>query len=99
MPVLKVILYSSQRSQRIIYQDSDGILTFEIEHTFLHSCEVEHMNTSWARVIVSDKTRHALKELEQKYDVLTGIFGSCMVLFPNLQMVRYFTILMKTKHL
>lgn len=72
MPVLKVILYSSQKSQRIIYQDSDGIMTSEIENAFLHSCEVEHMNTSWARVIMSIKTRQALKELEQNYDIVTG---------------------------
>lgn len=72
MSKLKIILYSSQKSQRIIYQDNDGIMTSEIEQTYLRKCEIEHCNTAWARIIVSDKTRCALKELEQKYDTVTG---------------------------
>lgn len=72
MSELKIILYSSQKSQRIIYQDNDGIMTSEIEQTYLRKCEIEHCNTAWARIIVSDKTRCALKELEQKYDTVTG---------------------------
>ena len=72
MSRLKIILYSTQKSQRIIYQDNDGIMTSEIEQTYLRKCEIEHCNTAWARIIVSDKTRCALKELEQKYDTVTG---------------------------
>lgn len=72
MSRLKIILYSTQKSQRIIYQDNDGIMTSEIEQTYLRKCEIEHCNTAWARIIVSDKTRCALKELEKKYDTVTG---------------------------
>lgn len=72
MSKLKIILYSTQKSQRIIYLDIDGIMTSEIEQTYLRKCEIEHCNTAWARIIVSDKTRCALKELEQKYDTVTG---------------------------
>lgn len=72
MSKLKIILYSSQQSQRIIYQDNDGIMTSEIEQTYLRKCEIEHRNTAWARIIVSDKTRQVLKEFEQKYDTVTG---------------------------
>ena len=72
MPNLKIILYSSNKSQRIVYQDNDGIMTSEIEETFLNRCEVVHSNSAWARIIVSDTTREALKSLEQKYDIETG---------------------------
>lgn len=72
MPELKIILYSARRTQHIVYQDNDGIMTSEIEKTFFRKCEVEHRNTAWARIIVSDKTRYSLKELEQKYDLVTG---------------------------
>ena len=72
MSKLKIILYSTKKSQRIIYQDNDGVMNSEIEQTYLRKCEIDHCNTAWARIIVSDKTRCALKELEQKYDTVTG---------------------------
>lgn len=72
MSTLKIILYSSKKSQRIVYQDNDGIMTSEIEETFLRRCEVVHCNSAWARIIVSDTTRESLKYLEQKYSVETG---------------------------
>lgn len=69
---LKILLYSSQRSQRIVYQDNDGVMISEIEQVFLRKCEVDFCATTWARVVVSDNTRCALKGLEQKYDTVTG---------------------------
>ena len=72
MSTLNIILYSSKKSQRIVYQDNDGIMTSEIEETFLRRCEVVHCNSAWARIIVSDTTRESLKFLEQKYDSETG---------------------------
>ena len=72
MSTLKIILYSSKKSQRVVYQDSDGIMTSEIEETFLKRCEVVHCNSAWARIIASDITRESLKYLKQKYDIETG---------------------------
>ena len=71
MAILKIILYSTQKSQRIVYQDADGVMTSEIENTYFSACEVEHRNSAWARIIVSDKTKNALKALETKYDQAT----------------------------
>ena len=71
MAILKIILYSTQKSQRVVYQDADGVMTSEIENTYFSACEVEHRNSAWARIIVSDKTKNALKALETKYDQAT----------------------------
>ncbi|NPD80678.1 hypothetical protein HPS57_01595 [Prevotella sp. PINT] len=72
MAILRIILYSTQKSQRILYQDADGVMTSEIEKAYFTGCEVEHRNSAWARILVSDKTRGALKILETKYDRSTG---------------------------
>lgn len=34
MAILKVLLYFKQKTQRIVYDDQDGIMTTEIENTF-----------------------------------------------------------------
>ena len=67
MSTLNIILYSSNKSQRIVYQDNDGIMTSEIEETFLRRCEVVHCNSAWARIIVSGITRESVKYLELKH--------------------------------
>lgn len=72
MAQLNILLYSSLKTQRITYQDNDGIMTSEIEQTYFKICEVEYFNSAWARIIVSEKTKQALMELVQKYDLVTG---------------------------
>lgn len=66
--ILNVLLYSKQRSQRIIYEDIDGIMTSEIEQTFRRKCDVVSLRTGGARIRASQKTRDALSVLEEKYD-------------------------------
>lgn len=68
MARLKVLLYSKQKTQRIVYDDHDGIMTTEIEKTFLRKCEVLMLRNGGARINVSDKTKNALAALQTKYD-------------------------------
>lgn len=72
MPILKVILYSTQKSQRILYTDMDGVMTSEIDHTYCRKCEVFSLRPGGARIKVNAVTRNALLTLEQKYDKATG---------------------------
>ena len=72
MSILKVILYSTQRSQRILYKDIDGVMTSEIDRTYCRKCEVLSIRPGGARIKVSEITRNALFTLEQKYDQTTN---------------------------
>lgn len=53
MARLKVLLYSKQKTQRIVYDDQDGIMTTEIEKTFLRKRDVLMLRNGGARVKVS----------------------------------------------
>lgn len=53
MAILKVLLYFKQKTQRIVYDDQDGIMTTEIENTFLRKCDVLMLRNGGARVNVS----------------------------------------------
>lgn len=53
MAKLKVLLYSRQKTRRIVYDDQDGIMTTEIENTFLRKCDVLMLRNGGARVNVS----------------------------------------------
>ena len=70
MAKLRVILYSIQKSQCILYTDTDGIMTSEIEHVYLRECDIISLRPGGARIKVSEKTRNALLALEEKYDQL-----------------------------
>lgn len=71
MATLKIILYSIQGSQCILYTDTDGVMTSEIEHVYFRECESLSLRPGGARIKVSEKTRDALLTLEQKYDQVT----------------------------
>lgn len=71
MSKLKVLLYSTLSTQRIIYASTDGVMTVEIEQTFLRKCKIGNYMAGGARVVVCKQTRDALQELEDKYDVAT----------------------------
>lgn len=43
MSILKVILYSPINNQRIIYKDTNGIMTTDIEDTYFHRCHVRNL--------------------------------------------------------
>jgi len=68
---LYVLLYSYKKSVRIIYTDTDGVMTNEIEHTFIRKCDVVSLRTGGARIRASQQTRNALNALEIKYDIIT----------------------------
>lgn len=72
MAILKVILYSTQKSLRILYTDTDGIMTSDIENVYCCKCEVLSLRLGGARIKVSNTTRTALLDLEQKYDRATN---------------------------
>ncbi len=71
MAVLDILLYSSDKSQLLSYQDNDGKMTTEIEFTFTHNCKIVYAIEKWALIEVCDKTHNALKALENKYDIET----------------------------
>ena len=68
MARLKVLLYSKQKTQRIVYDDQDGIMTTEIEKTFLRKCDVLILRNGGARIKACKKTKNALAVLQTKYD-------------------------------
>lgn len=68
MARLKVLLYSKQKTQRIVYDDQDGVMTTEIGQTFLRKCDVLFLRNGGARINVSEKTKTALNTLQTKYD-------------------------------
>ena len=71
MSILKVILYSTQDSKSLIYIDTDGVMTLEIERVYTKECDIACLRTGGARIKVSGKTRDTLLALEQKYDQST----------------------------
>lgn len=71
MAKLNILLYSTERTQRLRYEDADGIMTSEIEETFMHCNCTGHYSKEWVRIEVSQSTREALKRLEAKYDDAT----------------------------
>lgn len=72
MAGLSVLLYSNSKKQRILYSDDDGVMTTEIEQTFMRQCDVLSLRHTGARINVSDKTLDALQVLQAKYDHATG---------------------------
>lgn len=72
MSILKVILYSPINNQRIIYKDTNGIMTTDIEDTYFHRCHVRNFMPGGCRIEVCQKTRDALNTLVKKYDKATG---------------------------
>ena len=69
--ILSILLYSKQKNERIIYKDMDGIMTSEIELTFLRKCDVMCLRAGGAKIRASQKSRDVLDALEKKYDVVT----------------------------
>ena len=57
MSILKVILYSTQDSKSLIYIDTDGVMTSEIERVYTKECDIACLRTGGARIKVSEKTR------------------------------------------
>lgn len=43
MSILKVILYSPINNQHIIYKDTNGVMTTDIEHAYFHRCHVRNL--------------------------------------------------------
>lgn len=72
MSALDILLYSTCDTRHLIYKDTDGMMTNEIELTMLHKCSVKHYMAGGARITVCQKTRDALQALEDKYDTCTG---------------------------
>ena len=72
MSILKVILYSPINNQRIIYKDTNGIMTTDIEDAYFHRCHVRNFMPGGCRIEVCQKTRDALNTLVKKYDKATG---------------------------
>ena len=72
MSILKVILYSPINNQRIIYKDTNGVMTTDIEDTYFHRCHVRNFMPGGCRIEVCQKTRDALNTLVKKYDKATG---------------------------
>lgn len=68
MAKLSVLLYSKSKTQRILYCDQDGMMTTEIEHSFLRECDVLFLRNGGAKINVSEKTKAALTALQIKYD-------------------------------
>ena len=68
MAQLKIILYSKLQRKRIIYKDTDGVMTSEIEKTLMSQCKILDLRHTGARIEVCDKTRTALLALQNKYD-------------------------------
>lgn len=100
MARLKVLLYSKQKTQRIVYDDQDGIMTTEIEKTFLRKCEVLMLRNGGAKINVSDKTKNALAVLQTKYDNASRYHIRKLLGFlKGLSEGEYFYYLMKTKPL
>ena len=50
MARLKVLLYSKQKTQRIVYDDQDGVMTTEIGQTFLRKCDVLFLRNGGAKI-------------------------------------------------
>ncbi len=71
MSTLRVILYSKQRTQRILYVDADGVMTSDIERTYRSECDVESCRPGGVRIRVNEVTRNALMALERKYDQMS----------------------------
>ncbi len=71
MSSIIILLYSVNDTQRLSYNDNDGIMTTEIEHTFMRRCKIKHMNSAWAFIEVCPQTRSAIEELTHKYDDFT----------------------------
>ena len=71
MSTLRVILYSKQRTQRILYVDADGVMTSDIELTYRRECDVESCRPGGVRIRVNEVTRNALMALERKYDQMS----------------------------
>lgn len=71
MAKLKILLYSAQDTKRIVYEDIDGVMTTEIENTYLQKCKVESYMGGGAKIEVCPQTREALQDLESKYDLTT----------------------------
>ena len=57
MARLKVLLYSKQKTQRIVYDDQDGVMTTEIGQTFLRKCDVLFLRNGGARINVSERQK------------------------------------------
>lgn len=72
MSILKVILYSPINNQRIIYKDTNGVMTTDIEDAYFHRCHVRNFMPGGCRIEVCQKTRDALNTLVKKYDKATG---------------------------
>ena len=71
MTKIKILLYSSQDTKRIIYEDSDGAMIADIEETYLRRCKVKNYMCGGAKIEVCKQTRDALQDLESKYDSAT----------------------------
>lgn len=71
MATINIILYSPQNTKRIMYEDVDGVMTTEIENTYLQRCKVKHYMRGGAKIEVCQQTREALQGLESKYDLAT----------------------------
>ena len=67
MSILKVILYSPINNQRIIYKDTNGVMTTDIEDAYFHRCHVRNFMPGGCRIEVCQKTRDALNTLVKKY--------------------------------
>ena len=71
MATLRILLYSIRDTQRWIYNDSDSILTNEIDSTLRYECKVKSLRNHGALIEVCSRTSDALQKLQEKYDVLT----------------------------
>lgn len=71
MATLNILLYSTADTKRLRYEDSDGVMTNEIEKTFMECSYSGHFSPEWVRIEVCTATREALKALEAKYDIYT----------------------------
>lgn len=73
MNTIRVILYSKEKKERIVFQDISDTLVLEIEQTYCHKCDVEQLLLGGARILVNECTRQALLALEKKYETATKL--------------------------
>lgn len=71
MPSVRILLYSKDKTQRILFSDADDVMATEIEYTFTRMCKTRMLRTGGAQIEVCEKTIQALDTLQAKYDKAT----------------------------
>jgi hypothetical protein len=69
MADLRVLLYTTKGSYSRCFHDEDGVMTSEIEDTFIDKCDIEIYPKGGSRLKNTQKTRDAISSLISKYQL------------------------------